>query len=86
MKVILDKDAPITVATNDVGFGYTLHELKMWPYLSQNCGHHRGIGQQQCCGSKSESERIRTFLMDPNPIKSSDSDSKRGWKKFKHML
>jgi hypothetical protein len=28
----------------------------------------------QCCGSKSESERIRKFKLDPNPKKSSDSD------------
>jgi hypothetical protein len=29
----------------------------------------------QCCGSESESEIIRMFWLDPNPKKSSDSDT-----------
>jgi hypothetical protein len=29
----------------------------------------------QCCGSESKSERIRRFWADPNPKKSSDSDT-----------
>jgi hypothetical protein len=30
---------------------------------------------KQCCGSESESEIIRMFWLDPNPKKSSDTDS-----------
>jgi hypothetical protein len=40
-------------------------------FLSKNASLHA----LQCCGSESESERIRKFWLDPNPKKSSDTDS-----------